>query len=268
MTDLATYVSALAETWEGLESAVTGLSPADWDRPTDLPGWSVKDNVSHVVGVELVLLGEPYPSSHVLPESMPHVRNEVGRYMEVPVDLRRALPGESVLAELRDVTERRLKMLRVLDESNADDEVRGFLGRPTRLRHLLGLRAFDCWAHEQDVRRALGLPRSLSGTAADVSRRRLLLALTGLAEDVPEVAGKTVVIATTGALASAATLTYADPPSYVEGDTEVSDVLVRADFETVMLLGTGRVPYTRGLVSISGDVALGEALVRNFAVTP
>lgn len=267
MTDVATYVSALAETWAGLESAVTGLSPADWDRPTDLPGWSVKDNVSHVVGLELLLLGEPYPD-HVLPESLPHVRSEAGRFMEVAVDLRRPVPGESVLAELRDVTERRLKALRALDESNADDEVRGFMGRPTRLRHLLGLRAFDCWAHEQDVRRALGLPRSLSGTAAEVSRRRLLLALTSLAEDVPDVAGKTVVIATTGALASVATLTYGDPPSYVEGDTEVCDVVVRADFETFMLLGTGRVPYTSGLVSISGDVALGEALVRNFAVTP
>jgi len=221
MTDLATYVAGLADTWDGLATAVTGLSPAEWDRPTDLPGWSVKDNVSHVVGVELVLLGEPVPA-HTLPEDLPHVRNEFGAFMEVAVDLRRPVPGESVLAELRDVTERRLKTLRALDDSALDDEFPGPFGHPTKLRHLLGIRVFDCWAHEQDVRRALGLPRSLGGVAADLSRRRLLLALTGLAADVPVVAGKTVVVATTGARETVATLTYGDAPLWAAALVRIS----------------------------------------------
>jgi uncharacterized protein (TIGR03083 family) len=267
MTGLATYVAGLAETWEGLAAAVAGLSPAEWDRATDLPGWSVKDNVSHVVGVELLLMGEPFPA-HTLPDDLPHVRNEFGRFMEVAVDLRRPVPGESVLAELRDVTERRLKSLRALDDAALDEEVPGPTGRPTKLRHVLGIRVFDCWAHEQDVRRALGLPRSLSGVAADLSRRRLLLGLTGLASSVPAVTGKTVVIATTGAVASVATLTYGDAPRFAEGDSEACDVRVVADLETLMLLGTGRVTYAPGLVSVSGDVTLGEALLREFAITP
>jgi hypothetical protein len=96
----------------------------------------------------------------------------------------------------------------------------------------------------------------------------LLLALTGLASSVPAVAGKTVVIATTGALASVATLTYGDAPRFADVDAEAYDVRVVGDFETVMLLGTGRVTYAPDLVSVSGDVALGEALLREFAITP
>jgi uncharacterized protein (TIGR03083 family) len=268
VTDLATYVSGLAETWDGLVSAVTGLTPAQWDLPTDLPGWSVKDNVAHVSSVEAVLAGEPYPSGHVLPDDLPHVRHDFARYMEVLVDVRRAWPGEAVLDELRDVTERRLKTLRALDDSALDDSVTGPLGHPTKLRHVLGIRVFDCWAHEQDVRRALGLPRSLSGVAAELSRRRLLLALTGLAADVPAVSGRTVVVETTGATASVATLSYGDAPRFADGDSPDADVRIVADFETFMLLGTGRVPYADGLVSITGDVALGEALVRELAITP
>ena len=247
MTDLATYVTALDETWHGLADAATGLTPAQWDSPTDLPGWTVKDNVSHVVGMELLLLGEPYPD-HVLPADMPHIRNDAGRFMEVPVDVRRPVPGEAVLAELRDITERRLKALRALDESALDEEVLGFFGRPMKLSWQLGIRAFDCWAHEQDVRRALGLPRALTGAGAEISRRRLLLGLTGLGEDVPAVAGQTVVIATTGAVESVATLTFGEKPSYVDGDVADADVRIGLDFETFMLLGCGRVGGDGALV--------------------
>jgi uncharacterized protein (TIGR03083 family) len=186
---VASYVSALSSTWTGLDEAVAGLSEAAWCGPTGLPGWSVKDNVSHVVGVELILLGEPYPA-HELPEGLAHVRSDVGRFMEVPVDLRRSRPGASVLAELRDVTARRLSELAA--HASLDDEVPGILVRPTTLGALLPLRVFDCWTHEQDVRRALGLPCSLTSPAAAISRLRLLRGLTTLGEDVPRALGRSM----------------------------------------------------------------------------
>jgi uncharacterized protein (TIGR03083 family) len=269
MTDLATYVTALEQTWQGMSSAVTNLEPAQWDAPTDLPGWSVKDNVSHVAGLESLLLGNPYPADHVLPD-YPYLRHEAGRFMEIPVDVRRPLPGPSVLAELRSVCAARLAALRALPASAVDDDVTGFMGRPMKLKYLLGIRAFDCWTHEQDVRRALGHPGGMSSVAAEVSRRRLLLALTGLAEDVPAAAGRVVVIETTGAIASGSTLRLGPDASYEDGAAGVADVRVSLDFETFMRLGTGRVAFAAvsDEVALSGDVTLGEELMRNLAVTP
>ena len=264
MTSLAAYVEALDTTWRGLVSAVSGLPESRWDTPTDLDGWSVKDNVSHVIGVELLLMGEPYPT-HVLPDGLAHVRNDSHRWTEVPVDLRRGLPGSVVLDELVDVVERRLKSLRALDDPALEEEHPGFFG-PMKLGHLLGIRVFDCWAHEQDVRRALGLPRDLTSVAAELSRRRLLLALSGLSRLVPAAAGRVVVVETTGAQPSVATLTMGS--SYVDGAVPGADVRITTDFETFMVLGTGRLAAADAAVSVAGDAALGEELLRVFAITP
>lgn len=269
MTDLATYVTALAQTWDGVLSACANLLPAQWDLPTDLPGWSVKDNVSHIAGLEQILLGNPQPADHVLPESLPHVRNDAGRFMEVAVDLRRPVPGDAVLAEFRSATRQRLDALRALPESALDEEAQGLFGRMP-LGRMLGIRTFDCWAHEQDIRRALGHPGGLSSAAAEISRRRLLLGLTGLAEDVPAAAGKTFVVVTTGAIASESTLRLGEPASYDDGAVADPDVAMTVDFETFVRLGTGRVTFdaVSSSVSLAGDVSLGAELARHLAVTP
>lgn len=264
---IETYVAALAEVWDGLAAAVDGITESQWCLPTDLPGWSVKDNVAHLSSIEGLLAGEPYPSDHVLPDDLPHVRHEFARYMEVLVDVRRAWPGSAVLAELRDVTARRLAHLRTLTDADLDTEVSGELGNPLVLGAMLPRRVFDSWTHEQDVRRALGLPRALTTAGADISRQRLLRGLTTLGEDVPDVVGRTVVIETTGAMPSVSTLTY-DPPLYADGDAPDADVRFTIDVETFLRLGAGRVAYDPSLVTIDGDVALGEALAKAFAITP
>ena len=259
-TTLATFVTALEQTWTGLIETVTGLTDEQWHRPTDLPGWTVKDNVSHVVGVELLLLGEPYPD-HPVPD-LPHIRNDAGRWVEGPVDLRRPLPGEAVLAELRDVVERRLKFLRALDDSAMEQDFPGLLGLPMKLRHLIGLRTFDSWAHEQDVRRALGKPGGLDTVAAGVARRRMLLAFPAL----PVEAGRSVVFELS-APASVATVTFG--ASYAEGDSGQADARIATDLATFARLGCGRAhwPDVSG-VTVSGDTALAEQVLRSMAITP
>lgn len=249
MTTLATYVDALESTWSGLASVCAPLSEDEWHLPTDLPGWSVKDNVSHVVGLELLLLGEPYPS-HDLPESLPHVRNDAGRFMEVPVDLRRAVPGADVLAELRDVTNRRLAALREVPESALGEPASWFGTRPLTLDRLLSLRVFDCWAHEQDVRRALGRPGGLSSPAARVSLDRILLALESVEPD--------------GGIA----LTVTGPQEAFVTLGSGAEASVTTDFETLVRLVCGRSPWSALDITVSGDVALAETWLRDAAVTP
>lgn len=267
--DIATYADALEQTWDGVLSVCADLTPAQWDLPTDLPGWSVKDNVSHTVGMELLALGEPQPA-HELPEGLAHVRHDAGRFVEVTVDVRRPVPGADVLAELKDVTQRRLAELRALPPSAIEADVEAFFGSIPMV-HFLGIRTFDSWAHEQDVRRALGRPGNLSSPAAHISRGRLLRALArGLASEVPAAEGRSLRVTTTGDLPSVATLRFGDDWSVVEGGDDPFDVAVTLDFATFALLGTGRVTYdaVAGAVSLDGDKALGEQLLRNAAVTP
>jgi hypothetical protein len=114
----------------------------------------------------------------------------------------------------------------------------------------------------------LGHPGGLSGDAARLSLRRLLLALTGLATDVPAAAGRTVCVVTTGALPSESTLRLGDDASYTDGLASSCDVRIDCDFETFLRLGTGRVAFEPDLVTLSGDEALGADVCRQLAVTP
>jgi uncharacterized protein (TIGR03083 family) len=256
------YVTALEATWDGLASACQGLSEPEWLGPTDLPGWTVKDNVSHVVGIERLLLGEPFPD-HVLPDDLPHVRNDAGRFMEVAVDLRRSRPGAEVLEELREVTGRRLDALRALPPEALDEDTDWLFGQRRALRSVLAIRVFDCWAHEQDVRRAVHRPGGLDSPAAHVSLDRMLRGLERV--ELPAAKGRSMLVTTTGAVESASTVVFGGGEPQGE-----PDVRLTVDFETFVRVVCGRIAYddVAATVTVAGDERLGEELLRNAAITP
>ena len=77
-------VAALEEDWAALLDLLAGLAPGDWGRPTDCPGWSVQDHVSHVVGLEAMLEGRPLPDVEL--GDTTHIRNDLGRLNELWVE--------------------------------------------------------------------------------------------------------------------------------------------------------------------------------------
>src|SRR3712207_8937449 len=94
-------VDALETTWTSLDAVCADLPDDAWRLPTECPGWSVQDNVSHITGLERRMLGEPQPD-HQPPADLAHVRNSVGQMTEVAVDLRRSWPPARVLEEFRE----------------------------------------------------------------------------------------------------------------------------------------------------------------------
>lgn len=261
---LAELIGALEDTWTSTADAVSGLSDDEWHRETGCPGWTVKDNVAHLIGVEREMLGDPVPD-HTLEESLPHVRNDFARHMEVAVDLRRSVDPAEVLAEFRDVTGRRLEALDALSPDALDEQVPGPFGAPARLGSLLGIRLFDSWFHEQDIRRAVGRPGGVSGPAAQQCRDRILAGLTrvlaghdGSADVVVEVAG-----------AAAVTAAYrlgGETVERLDAPPDEPAVRLRMDLATLAALAGGRTDP--GPVDIDGDQALGQALMRAMAMTP
>src|ERR1700722_5130434 len=100
---------ALAETWASLAEVCRGLSDTEWALPTECPGWSVKDQLSHLIGIEQAIMGDPAPAwSEPLGE---HVRNDFAATNEPYVAVRRAEPGAAVRAEFVAVTATRLDQL-------------------------------------------------------------------------------------------------------------------------------------------------------------
>jgi uncharacterized protein (TIGR03083 family) len=228
----------------------------------------VQDNLVHISGMEIGLLGREEPE-HLVPDDLPHVKNDMGRSNEVYVDSRRARTGEEVLAEFREVTGRRLEELGSYDAAAFGAESWTPVG-PATVRDLLPFRVFDSWVHEQDMRRAVGRTGGLDTAVAAVVLDRV-------AGSMPFVVGKkaaapdgaSVVFELDGPLARSIAIG-------VEGgrarllDTAPASPTARivTDTETFARLACGRLDpgaeLDAGRVRVDGDEALGRRVVENM----
>jgi uncharacterized protein (TIGR03083 family) len=178
-------------------SLARDLTEADADLPTECPGWSVRDQLAHMVGLEQVLGGAPQPDIEL--PTLAHVSSDIDVFMEQQVHVRRQLPLCAVADELAGLRPRRIAELRRL-AAEGDPMVKGPFGeRP--LSASLPIRAFDLWAHEQDIRRAVGLQVRTDCLAAELALERSLLGWSGALPQQLDLDGE-VVIVVTGPLAS------------------------------------------------------------------
>jgi uncharacterized protein (TIGR03083 family) len=169
-------VAALGEVWASLGELLGGLSDDEWRRPSPLPGWSVQDNVAHIVGTEAMLAGEPGPSIEIDREANAHVRNDIGAFNEQWVESLRAVPSNEVLSRFRELTGARLAALEAMSEEEWNAESFTPAGKDTYGR-FMQIRVFDCWLHEQDIRDAVGRPGHETGLAVEVVLDEMATAL-------------------------------------------------------------------------------------------
>ncbi|HUV10736.1 MAG TPA: maleylpyruvate isomerase family mycothiol-dependent enzyme [Acidimicrobiia bacterium] len=263
-TELVTH---LEQVWTSMADLGEQLSESEWKISTDVPGWSVQDNLTHITAIEWMLLGEPMPDVEV-PDGLEHIKNDAGKNNEVFVESRRALTGAEALAEFREVTGRRLADLHAYAPDDFDNESWTPMGAG-KVRDLLPFRAFDSWVHEQDMRRAVGKPGNVDSEVADVAVERMITTM-------PYVVGKKA-----GA-PDGATVAFevAGPPGRafavgVEGRAKVLDALpadsaarVVTDGMTFVRLATGRVDpdsaLADGSVRCEGDEVLARKVVESM----
>lgn len=158
-------VENLASLWQSLSSLCADLDESEWKTPTGCPGWSVQDNLAHLIDYEARALGRPGPE-HEYAGDETHLKNDLARANEVGVDFRRSRVGAEVLEEFREVTAARLEQLRGLSDEDLQKPVDTPAG-PGTLADMLNLRVMDTWSHEQDMRRALGKPGNDEGPAVE-----------------------------------------------------------------------------------------------------
>ncbi len=169
-------VAALSEVWSSIGDLLAGLDDEQWASPSPLPGWDVKDNVSHIVGTEAMLLGIANPDVDIDRGATAHVRNDIGAFNEVWVEHLRTKRPNEVLSMFREYTGSRLAALEEMAQDAWDAESFTPAGTDTYGR-FMQIRVFDCWLHEQDIRDAIGIAGHESGLAVEVTLDEMTTAM-------------------------------------------------------------------------------------------
>ena len=262
-------VDLMERVWHSIDSLCSPLTEAQWKTPTDCPGWSVQDQVSHLVGAESNILGNPMPDH--TPQETAHVKNDVGESNEVVVDYRRSWPGQKVLDEFRELTGRRLGLLRQMTDDEFAAETQTPIG-PGTVTDFVRIRIFDAWVHEQDMRRALDLPGELDGPVAAHSVGRVARALPFVvARKAQAPDGVTVVFEITGEAGCSVPMgVEGGRGSELDSGPPSPTVRITTDVETFCCLGCGRwdpeQALRSGRVVVAGDTALGETIVKQMNI--
>lgn len=264
--DRDALVGELRAVWRSLAEACDGIAEADWDIATRCPGWTVRDQLSHVLGTELMLAGAPAPGVDDVGE---HVRNDIGRVNEAWIAQRRTLPGPDVLAEFREITSGRLDVLAAMTQANFDADSWTPAG-PATFGRFMQIRVFDSWMHDLDVRAALGRPALRSGPVVERALAEIALALgfvVGRKAGAPQ--GASVAVIVTG-----------DSPHrfdvIVDGRASLSPVPIDAptasltlDLELFAAAVGGRVDPSAGplaaAVGLEGDQELARRVLAELA---
>ena len=261
-------IGQLAEVWSSAVAACRGLTPEQWALPTDCPGWSVRDQVSHLLAIERSLLGDPAPPP--LDDVPEYVKNPIGEMNEPWIEQRRGTPGEEVLAEFEETAARRLEALRAFPPERFDEIGWSPIG-DVPYRTFMTVRVFDSWAHEQDIRFALDRPggRNGAGEAITLDRCFLTVGFT-VGKKVAPPEGTTVVFAVTGPLGRSEAVRVEDGRAVrLDGAPGSPTVTLTMDQAAFWRLGLGRClgseVLAAGAVAVDGDAELGLRVVEAMA---
>lgn len=264
-------IAKLRDVWTSLTGLVTTLDAADWDRPTDCPGWSVRDHLAHLVAFEQQLAGHD-GSSAELDETPAWVRNELGAANERAVAAWRTRPvAELVETWTRTVDERLAQLTAATDEELAAESWTP-LG-PGSVLDLMQVRILDHWIHEQDIRRATGRPGHASGPAAEHTIDRMLAGLpmvVGKRAAAPD--GASVVLELTGPVHREHTVTVRGGRARPDDRPASPTAVLTTDSGTFTELASGRgdpaATIEAARVTWSGDAALARKVAENLNIMP
>jgi len=260
-------IDKLEQTWRALSALGARLDEAQWKLPSDNPGWTVQDNLAHLVGTERMLEG--LPAAPAVGEPGPHVRNPIGAANEREVEARRTLTGAEVLAEWDALVDQRLATLRGADEAYFAQPAVTPTG-PGTMADFLHIRVLDCWAHEQDIRRAVGVRGGFDGESAAHTIDRLIRTLPiviGKRAATPE--GGAVVIDITGPIERHLVYEIRDGrATQVDSPSVPPLATVSLDAEAFAILALGRRPASAmpERIAIAGDAELGQRVVDQLSM--
>ena len=258
--ELAHLIDCVDQVYSEAISFCRTLTPEQTGLSTGCPGWSVHDQLAHMVGLEQSLVGSSEPTIDV--PVFDHVRNDIGRYMESHVHARRALPFEAIIDEMAGLHPRRLAQLRE-QAAQGDIELTTPWGSKRSLSESLKVRVLDLWSHEQDIRLAVGAAPRTNGIDGDLAETRTLGAWQALLPRSVDGPGRIHIVFTDGNN-GAVVIQLGDA---VENQPMLS---ISGTRSVLTCLGFGRQPVSDYLsaATITGDADLRAQVIPHLGFTP
>lgn len=169
LNPLKTYLEAVLDFY----ATVNSLTIEQWSLPTPCPGWTVSDIVAHTIDLDLMAAGNPPVEHEPNWDELPHAQTPFQQFTERGVDYRRRTPPAALLHQMltaaNDLTDFLATSTPTLIVPWADGEV--------SQEQFLGMRTFDIWTHDLDVRIAAGLPSNFTSNPGKSAAKRMLKAL-------------------------------------------------------------------------------------------
>jgi uncharacterized protein (TIGR03083 family) len=265
---LAGYVDVWWQAIGDLVAVLEQVPPEQWSTPTDLPGWDVQACAAHTAHLESILAGNPEETAEV--GQPPHVTGLMGLYTEIGVVNRREHTPEQIVAEIREVTAQRHAWL--LAHPPTDPSARPevvFGGVPWTWEVLLRNRPLDVWMHEQDVRRAVGLPGGLDTAPARHTVDYLMESFGYVVAKKARVpAGSTAVLDVEGHAPVAVVVDESGRGRTLDAVPDDPTLALRTDRASYVVLAGGRRSPGHDAVRVEGDASLGQQVLDAMATTP
>lgn len=183
MVDLRALCADLRAEQDSLDEIVASLDSAQWDESTPAPGWSVRDQISHLAFFdEQASFASSRPDEFL--ESLGRI-SSVEEYIDGPVERGRAMSPGEVLEWWRtarsDANDAFLRL---------DPSVRvPWFGPPMSPASFISARLMESWAHGQDIVDTFAIERKATDRLKHVAHlgvraRRNSYAATG--REMPE----------------------------------------------------------------------------------
>lgn len=269
IVDRDLLVRLLEEQFSTIEEMCSGFDEDTWALPTCLPGWTVKDNISHIIGTESMLLGRPNPTVEV--GGLNHVRNPIGEANELWVESMRSDSGAQVLDAFREVTGERVTALEAMTQADFDEPSWTPAGPDETYGRFMRIRHYDCFMHTLDITEAVGtdditpvdhlrsaITEPISGLGYIVGKKAALPKGTSVRLDLTGPAGGTYLV-DVGERASVV--------DHLDGEPTVS---ISMDPVLFLRLTGGRRSADAHLgddIALDGDSALGRQLATHLTFT-
>lgn len=242
-------VELLDEVWTSTSAVLPSLADLDWARDSGCPGWSVKDQLAHMVWSARSIVGLQPPEPTEPLDDLAHVTSPVAEYMERDVAARRGVAPGQVVAEFDAARSAAVAHLRSLDVDGFDAPFSGPMGLGSTLRSYLGIAVFDQWYHRDDILASVGARRELTDGATEH-------ALSFIAAAMGRRADRPVRLQVTGAQTRTFALGDGDPVATITIDLG----------DLVTLAGGRERPVTQPV--IVGDEAVAAGALGALPITP